>query len=213
MGSVSVGTFAVAVAFLDRAEVFFEPYVATFVVMLEIPAILVGLLLARGRVAGAKIRGSVLEVVKSRAVVLLLGGLVIGRTAGSEALTPYLPFFFDLFSGVLALFLLDMGLTVTEHVLHVRRRAPFLVAFGVLMPLVGATAGLALAALLGLSAGGSTILATLGASASYIAVPAALRTSLPEAKLGLCLGASLGITLPFNIIVGIPLYASLAGAH
>ncbi len=212
-GSVSVGTFAVAIAFLDRADVFVEPYVATFVVMLEVPAILVGLLLARGLVVGTKIRGSVVEVVKSRAVVLLLGGLIIGRMAGSEALTPYLPFFFELFSGVLALFLLDMGLTVSEHVRHVRRRAAFLVAFGLLMPLVGATAGLALAALLGLSPGGATILATLGASASYIAVPAAMRTSLPEAKLGLCLGASLGVTFPFNVIVGIPLYASLAGAH
>lgn len=212
-GSVSVGTFAVAVAFLDRAGVFVEPYVATFVVMLEIPAIVVGLLLARGFVAGADVRTSVVEVAKSRAIVLLLGGLIIGRMAGSDALTPYLPFFFDLFSGVLALFLLDMGLTVTAHVRHVRRRAPFLVSFGLLMPLVGAAGGLALAAVLGLSPGGATILATLGASASYIAVPAAMRTSLPEAKLGLCLGASLGVTFPFNVVVGIPLYASLAGAH
>jgi len=212
-GSVSVGTFAVAVAFLDRADVSVEPYVATFVVMLEIPAIIVGLLLARGLAIGADVRTSVVEVVKSRAVVLLVGGLVIGRMGGSEALTPYLPFFFELFSGVLALFLLDMGLAVTQHVRHVRQRAPFLVAFGLLMPLVGATGGLALAWLLGLSPGGATILATLGASASYIAVPAAMRTSLPDAKLGLCLGASLGVTFPFNVVFGIPLYASLAGAQ
>ncbi len=211
-GSVSVGTFAVAVAFLERAGAFVEPYVATFVVMLEIPAIIVGLLLAKGLSTRVDIGSIVAEIAKSRAIVLLVGGLVIGRLAGAEAMQPYLPFFFELFSGVLALFLLDMGLTVSRQLPQVRAHAPFLIVFGMTMPLVGAALGFALAWVLTLSAGGATILATLGASASYIAVPAAMRASLPEAKLGLCLGASLGVTFPFNVVVGIPLYASFSGA-
>lgn len=209
-GSVSVGTFAVCIAYLQRADIGFEPHVVTFAVVLEIPAIIVGLLLARGAARNLEIGVVVQEVAKSRAIALLVGGLVIGRLAGHAQLEPFLPFFFDLFSGVLALFLLDMGLTVSKQLRVVRENGLFLVLFGLLMPVFGGALGLTLGTAIGLSLGGSVVLAVLGASSSYIAVPAAMRASLPEADVGLCLASSLGVTFPFNIMIGIPLLFAAA---
>jgi hypothetical protein len=143
-------------------------------------------------------------------VVLLLGGLAIGWIAGAEGLAPVAPLFFDLFKGVLALFLLEMGLLTSTHAAELRRRGLFLAAFGVAMPLTGALAGTLVGLALGFSTGGVAMMATLAASASYIAVPAAMRISVPEANPGLSLAASLGVTFPFNVLVGIPLYLALA---
>ena len=136
----------------------------------------------------------------------MLGGLIIGWIAGADGLDPLSPLFFDLFKGVLALFLLEMGLVTASQLGALRRRGIFLVLFGVGMPLVSGAIGAVLGAGLGLSIGGTAVLATLAASASYIAVPAAMRISVPEAKPTLSLAASLGVTFPFNVVLGIPIY-------
>lgn len=209
-GSVSVGTFAVAIAYLNAKGVTYEAYAPVLVVVLEVPAIVVGILLARGVSRTTRWRSLSHEMLLGRGVLLLTGGLAIGWIAGEDNLAPITPFFFDLFKGILALFLLEMGLVVAKQMGMLRKTGLFLVAFGVLMPLVSAVIGTALGVLLGMSVGGVMILATLAASASYIAVPAAMRLSLPEAEPTLSLAASLGVTFPFNVIVGVPLYFSLA---
>jgi hypothetical protein len=142
--------------------------------------------------------------------MLLLGGLVIGWIAGADGLAPIAPLFFDLFKGVLAVFLLEMGLIASDHLGGFRRHGLFLVAFAVLVPLGFAAIGVAFGGLMGLSVGGTALLATLAGSASYIAAPAALRSAVPEANPALSLTAALAVTFPFNILVGIPLYLQAA---
>ena len=210
-GSVSVGTYAVAVAWLIAREVAFEEYLPLLLVLLEMPAIVVGIMLARGVSADTDWKSLAHEVFLGKSIVLLVGGLLIGWAAGPVALEPISGLFFGLFHGVLALFLLEMGLVAAGQVTSLRRHGFFLVVFGVAFPLFGALVGAVLGWLLGLSPGGTMLLATLAASASYIAVPAAMRMALPEANPALSLTASLGITFPFNILVGIPLYHQLAG--
>ncbi|WP_346765530.1 sodium-dependent bicarbonate transport family permease [Thioalkalivibrio sp. XN8] len=209
-GSVSVGTYAVAVAWLVAREIPYEEYMPLMLVLLEMPAIVVGILLARGVSADTKWKELGHEVFLGKSIVLLVGGLLIGWVAGPEALEPVGGLFFGLFHGVLALFLLEMGLVAAGQVGSLRRHGLFLVAFGILFPLFGALVGGGLGLLLGFSTGGMMLLAVLAASASYIAVPAAMRLALPEANPTLSLTASLGVTFPFNILVGIPLYYGLA---
>jgi uncharacterized protein len=209
-GSVSVGTYAVAVAWLAARQVAFEEHMPLLLVLLEMPAIIVGIMLARGVSAGTNWKLLAHEVLLGKSIVLLAGGLLIGWAAGPTALEPIAGLFFDLFHGVLALFLLEMGLVAASQISTLRRHGAFLVGFGVLFPLFGALCGGALGWQLGLSVGGTMLLATLAASASYIAVPAAMRLALPEANPTLSLTASLAVTFPFNILVGIPLYYRLA---
>jgi hypothetical protein len=211
-GSVSVGTYAVAIGYLTMRGVAFEARAPVWVVLLEVPAILAGILLARG-VSGEVAWGRLLhELFFGRSVVLLLGGLAIGWAAGPSGVTAIEPLFFDLFKGVLALFLLEMGLIAAAQLPTLLRHGAFIVAFGLLAPPVFATVGALLGRALGLSTGGTAVLATLAASASYIAAPAAIRTAVPEANPALGLTASLAVTFPFNIIFGIPLYERLAAA-
>ncbi len=209
-GSVSVVTFAVASAFLVRQNVTYEGLLTVFLVLLEAPAILIGVMLARGFGSGTSFVPVVREVVLGKSVFLLLGGLVVGWVIGPEGIAPLGPLFIDLFKGVLALFLLEMGLVAARQSAALRRFGPFLLVFAIVMPLLSAILGLAAGRLLGLSTGGLTLLATLAASASYIAAPAAMRIAVPDANPALSLGASLGITFPFNLIVGIPLYYQAA---
>ena len=204
-GSVSVATYAVAVAMLESRGIEYEAYFPVFVVLLEMPAIAVGLALAR-RGDEALDRGKLVhEIFCNQGVVLLSGAMFIGYWAGI-GVAPVMPLFGDLFHGALALFLLEMGMVAASRLPDIRQAAPFMSAFGVVMPLVGAALGAALALMLGFSSGGIALLAVLGGSASYIAVPAVMRTALPEANHGLSIAASLGITFPFNVLVGIPLY-------
>jgi hypothetical protein len=211
-GSVSVGTYAVVIGYLATRGIAFEARAPVWVVLLEVPAIVAGILLARG-LSGKLAWGRLLrELFLGRSVVLLLGGLAIGWVAGPDGTAPIQPLFFDLFKGILALFLLEMGLIAAAQLPTLRRHGVFIVAFGVLAPLAFAVVGALLGRALGLSPGGVTVLATLAASASYIAAPAAIRTAVPEANPALSLTASLAVTFPFNIIVGIPLYERLAAA-
>lgn len=209
-GSVSIGTFAVAVAFLAGAGISYEPTLPLLLVLLEIPAIVLGILLARGVQAGTPWGEIAHEVLLGRSVLLLLGGLAIGWAAGAEGLAPVAPLFFDLFKGILAVFLLEMGLIAADHLGGFRRHGLFMGAFALLIPPLFAMIGLGFAALMGLSVGGAILLATLAASASYIAAPAAMRSAVPEANPALSLTAALAITFPFNILVGIPLYQRAA---
>lgn len=209
-GSVSAGTFAVVVAFLASREVAFESYMPLFVAILEIPAILVGIVLAKGISRDTQWRELGREIFLGKSIMLLLGGLVIGAIAGKEAIKPLEPLYTSMFKPVLAFFLLEMGLIASGQLGALKQFGLRLAAFALLMPLLGALIGALLARFMGLSLGGTAMLATLAASASYIAVPAALRLALPEANPSLSLTASLGITFPFNILIGIPLYLALA---
>lgn len=209
-GSVSVGTYAVAVAYLGSQQVSFEEHMPLLLVLMEVPAIIIGIILARG-VSRSTRWGSVThEVFLGKGIVLLLGGLLIGWAAGPQGVEPLEPLFMDLFKGILALFLLEMGLITAAQLTGLRRYGLFLVGFGIAMPLFSAMLGTATAWMLGLSLGGTVILATLAASASYIAVPAAMRISVPEANPTLSLAAALGITFPFNVLIGIPIYHAMA---
>ena len=208
-GSVSVGTFAVATAYLASHGIAFEEYMPLFVVLLEMPAILVGIVLARGVAQDTHWRPLAREVFLGKSIVLLTGGLLIGWAVGVDGIKPIKGLFFDMFSGVLALFLLEMGLITAGQVKDFRRSGLFLVAFAIGFPVLAAVIGMGLGWTLQLSLGGTVILATLAASASYIAVPAAMRLAVPEANPSLSLAASLGVTFPFNIIFGIPLYHSM----
>lgn len=205
-GSVSVGTFAVAVTYLNVRDIDFEPHMALFVVVLEIPAILIGIALAKGLSKEAQWKNVAHEVMLGKGVMFLVGGLLIGWASGPEGIDSIAPLFFDLFKGILALFLLEMGLITAAQLGSLRRYGLFLLVFGIVVPLCFAVVGTAVGMTINLSVGGTTVLATLFASASYIAVPAAMRVSVPEANPTLSLTASLGITFPFNIIFGIPLY-------
>lgn len=207
-GSVSVATYAVAVALLSSRGIDYEGYFPLFVALLEVPAILVGILLARGAVADANWKKVGHEIAFNQGVLLLLGGIAIGAWAG-ERTASVMPFFGNLFHGVLALFLLEMGRVAAEKLPDIRAQGAFLLSFGILMPLIGATGGAALAVLLGLSPGGIFLLAVLGSSASYIAVPAALAVALPQANASVSITLSLAITFPFNVLVAIPVYLAL----
>lgn len=209
-GSVSVGTFAVGVAWMVTRDIFYESHLPLLLVLLEIPAILVGIVLARGLARGLAWREIAREVLLGKSIVLLVGGLLIGWLSDPAGLESIEPLFFDLFKGILAIFLLEMGLIAAAQVGSLRKYGLFLLVFGIAMPLFSAVVGAGLGWLLGFSPGGIALLATLAASASYIAVPAAMRISVPEANPTLSLTASLGITFPFNVLIGIPLYYELA---
>lgn len=205
-GSVSVVTFAVASSFMMRQAVEAEGYMSVFLVILEIPGLLIGVALARMGASETRWLPLIHEILTGKSIVLLVGGLIIGYVCGEEGAVSITPLFFGLFKGLLAIFLLEMGLVTAGRVADLKRSGIFLVSFGLLMPLLGAMIGLITALGLGLSVGGSTLLATLFASASYIAAPAAVRMAVPEANPSLSIGASLGVTFPFNITLGIPLY-------
>lgn len=216
-GSVSIVTFVAATQFLTLREVGYEGYMAAVVAVMELPAIMTGLWLAdRGDAAAATGRPLVhldrevaREVLLNGSVVLLTGAFVIGWLTGPAGLARIEGFITVPFQGVLCLFLLDMGLVVGRSP-ALRRLSSGLIATALLAPLANAVLGLLTGWALGLSPGGVMLLATLAASASYIAVPAALRLALPKADTSLGLALSLGVTFPFNLVVGIPVYAALA---
>ncbi len=211
-GSVSVGTFAVAVAYLTTRGIYYEEHMPLLLVVLEVPAIIVGIILARGLSKDMQWGSVAHEVFAGKGVMLLLGGVAIGWAAGPEGVQSIKPFFFDLFKGILALFLLEMGLITAAKLGILKKYGIFIVVFGIAMPLFSSLVGTGVALLLGLSVGGTAMLALLAASASYIAVPAAMRISVPNANPTLSLAASLGVTFPFNVLLGIPLYYEMAVA-
>ncbi len=212
-GSASLVTFLAATAFLAARGLAPEPYLVTLLVVMESPAIVIGMILARRATATEPRPGHGLhEAVTNGSVVLLLGVTAIGAITGPQGLVELDGFIVAPFHGILALFLLDMGLLAGRRLRDFHRLGTSLLAFGLVMPLIGAVLGLAAGFLLGLSVPGTTLLATLAASASYIVAPAAFRHSYPAADTSLAVTLALGLTFPFNLIVGIPLYWTVARA-
>ncbi|MBM3621115.1 MAG: sodium-dependent bicarbonate transport family permease [Alphaproteobacteria bacterium] len=216
-GSVSVVTFVTASEFLAARGMTFEGYLVAMMAVMETPAIVMGLLLARragfaGPRSAAATRHLWREVLFNGSIVLLVGGFLIGWIVGAPGYAKVKPFLGDLFNGLLCLFLLDMGVVAMRQLRAAPALSPALVGFALVQPLIGAAVGLGLGSALGLSVGGVALFATLCASASYIAVPAAMRLALPKANPALYLTLSLGVTFPFNVAIGIPLYTAIATA-
>jgi hypothetical protein len=212
-GSISIVTFVAMSALLTAQGMAAEGYMIAVAAAMEAPAIVSALWLAtRGGTGQSRMGGDLWrEILLNGSIVLLLGSFVIGMITGERGMAEVAPLIVTPFKGVLCLFLLDMGLVAGRGLRNARGViAPGVVGFGLLMPLVGAGFGLAAGALLGLGAGGVAALTTLAASASYIAVPAAMRVALPKANPALYLTLSLGITFPFNLTLGLPLYVALA---
>ena len=211
-GSVSVVTFAVGTTYLARLGQPAEGYMTVLLALLEFPALVIGVLLARRGEPGTPWSKVLHEVFAGKSIVLLLGGLAIGWFAGPGGIAPLDRLFFDLFKGMLAFFLLDMGLMTARNLPQLKGISPALLVYAVVAPLVHAAMALALGVALSLPVGDATLLMVLAASASYIAVPAVLRFAIPEARPPLYFGLSLGITFPLNILAGIPLYCWVAQA-
>ncbi len=210
-GSVSAVTFIAALSFGELAGQRAEGYMPALVALLEVPAIVVALMIAY---MGAKREGSwknaLHEVLSGRSIVLLVGGVLIGLIASEEGIAKVEPFFVAGFQGALTLFLLEMGLVAARRLRDLRAVGLFLVGFGVLMPIIHGLLAVWLAMMIGMSIGGSAVLGAMVSSASYIAAPAAVRIALPEANPSYYLTAALGITFPFNLTLGIPLYFTFA---
>lgn len=212
-GSTSLVTFTAATVFLTAAKVEYEGFVTTLLAVLEVPAIVVGLVLA-GRSANrsAPWGETMREILTGRSILLLVGGLVLGFATGATGYAKIEPFFGGLFVGVLTLFLLEMGVVAARRMRDLKKGGVGLAAFAIVFPVFSGTLGIVGGLAAGMSTGGAAMLGVLTASASYIAAPAAVRLALPEANPGYYLTASLGITFPFNLIVGIPLYLAIAQA-
>lgn len=215
-GSVSIVTFVTATSFLTASSTAYEGHMVAVLAVMEAPAILSALFIAH-RAAPETIESGkqatprlAREIFTNGAILLLFGSFVIGWLSGKPGLDRMEGFLVTPFQGILALFLLDMGIIVSRQLHHMRDFTLPLVQFCIYMPLIGAAAGLLLSFLIGLNAGTGALFMVLCASASYIAVPAAMRLALPQAKAAIYLPMSLAITFPFNIVVGIPVYLLLA---
>ena len=221
-GSVSAGTFLTAIAFLESLNIQYEKYPVVMLAMMESPAILVGLLLTsiirKNKDANSKTMSEhqashhnnsevLREALTNGSIVLLFGGLLIGDVVPDKNLKVVAPFFDEMFMGVLCMFLLAMGMEAGKKLHEFKQAGAFLAGFGILMPVSLGLVGVLLGVnVLDFGVGGATLVGVLAASASYIAVPPAMRIAIPEANPSLYLTLSLGITFPFNVLFGIPLY-------
>ena len=217
-GSVSAVTFITATQALDQYGIAFGGHMAAAMALMESPAIILAILLAnRARASATNSKQSagmskiLHESFTDGAQLLLLGSMIVGLVSGDAGQKIMAPFSIDLFKGMLAFFLLDMGLMAAKNFEGLKGKPPITLFYAIGAPLVHASIALGLCKLLGLPLGDTVLLMVLAASASYIAVPAVLRHALPEVNPALYMGMSLGITFPFNIILGIPLYAYIAG--
>lgn len=211
-GSISIVTFVTAVSLLEARGIPSEGYLVAVAAVMEVPAIMSALWIAARKGGVASVNCSLLRhILGNGSIVLLVGSFVIGAATGESGLNDLHPFIVVPFTGVLALFLLDMGLTAGRSLLENRKDiSGGLLVFGCVMPIVGSLLGLGAAWLIGLSTGGVFLIMVLSASASYIAVPAAMRLALPKAKSGIYLTLALGVTFPFNLTIGMPFYFLLA---
>lgn len=218
-GSISAVTFITAESFLETQKLPFDGFMVAALALMESPAIIVGLLLVtlaapqkRPGAAGMRWGAVLREACLNSSVFLLVGSLVIGLLVAAYSpagIAKMEPFSDKLFYGALSFFLLDMGIVAAQRIRDLRQTGAFLIAFSVLMPLFNAMVGVLIARGLGLGPGNALLFVVLCASASYIAVPAAMRMTVPEANPSLYISTALGVTFPFNIIVGIPIYMAL----
>lgn len=214
-GSVSSVTFFAAITLAQKLNNEAEPYLPVLVSIMEW-AILVALFIARWRMrraeatANVPMREIIIDTLRGRSVILLLGGLFIGYLIGPEGFKPIKLVFQDAFRGILTLFLLEMGMVAARQLREFFKLGPRLLVFGIGMPIFNGVLGVCLGTLAGLSVGGSFVLGAITASASYIDAPAAVRATLPQANPSIYLTSSLGITFPFNLLIGLPLYFNFA---
>lgn len=208
-GSVSAVTFIAAQQFTERSGQAADGYLVGLVVALEIPAILLGLALAKGS-DGLRWH-QVREVITGKTALLLLGGMAIGAISGKAGIASVEAMYVQLFQGMLMLFMLDMGMVAAGQLRSVGREAFRLGIFATALPLLHGILGVAVGHWVGMNSATATVFGTMAASASYIAAPASIRASLPEANAGRCITAALGFTFPFNLAIGIPVYAAFAG--
>jgi Predicted permease len=211
-GSISAVTFITATALLKQLGIDFDGYMVAALALMESPAIIVGLILVSVFGGGEEGKRDIVwsEVLQesflNSSVFLLIGSLIMGILTGEHGWEVLSPFTQDLFYGVLTFFLLDMGLVAASRIKDLQEAGVFLIGFAILIPIVNAGVGLVIAKLIGMPQGDSLLFAVLCASASYIAVPAAMRLTVPEANPSLYISTALAVTFPFNIIVGIPMY-------
>jgi hypothetical protein len=216
-GSVSAVTFMTAVQFLDGNKIAYSGHMSAAMAMMESPAILLAVFWVNGirkKISGTShshtLKQTLHESLTDGAQLLLLGAMLVGILSGEQGKTMMAPFSVDLFKGMLAFFLLDMGLTASRNFHYLKGKSLLLIAYAVLGPITHSLLALGLAFALDMSLGDSILLMVLASSASYIAVPAVLKLAIPEASPSLYLGLSLGLTFPLNIILGIPFYSYLA---
>jgi hypothetical protein len=218
-GSVSAVTFIAGLAFLDKIGIVYETYMSAILVIMEGPAIILAIIFYKlylqkqGQETNnpnASIHHVVKEAFFGKSIFLLLGGIFIGFVAHADGLLLIKPLFGDLFYGILCIFLLHMGMIATQSIKQIEKIKPLSFIFAFILPIVGGSIGILTGQLIGLSLGGAFILAVLTGSASYIAAPAAIAQAIPKANSGIYLGSALGLTLPFNLILGIPYFYWLA---
>ena len=215
-GSVSAVTFITATSFLNTLQVEYGGYMVAALALMESPAIIVGFILLslfspKNNNEERSWNQILKEAFLNPSVFLLLGSLLIGFVTGEKGWKTMEPLFGNLFKGMLAFFLLDMGIIAARRLGETKKVGFFLVAFAVLLPVLNAFVALVLAKVFGLSKGDAFLFAVLSASASYIAAPAAMRMSVPEANPSIYVPMSLALTFPFNIAIGLPLYYYMAG--
>jgi hypothetical protein len=210
-GSVSVVTFIAATGFVEKSGAPADDFMPTLVAALEVPGIIVALLLARRSGSlDIPIARALGEILAGRSILLLLGGVAMGAIRGARGLAGVAPFFVEPFKGALCLFLLELGIVTGKRLGDLRRVGTFLLLFGVAAPLGHGALGVWLGSLAGLGLGGAAVLGAMAASASYMAAPAAVRLAIPAANPACYLTAAIGITFPFNLAIGIPIYFALA---
>jgi hypothetical protein len=210
-GSTSLVTFSAAILFLESNSIFVEGFAPALLTIMEIPGLIVGIFLA-SRSLTAKVGWveTMREVLLGKTVLLLIGGLAIGFITSNQGYEKVSPFFVDLLSGFLVLFLIHLGYLAGSSFAEIKSVGRPLVIFAVLFPILSGAIGVGAGSLIGLSVGGATMLGVLSASASYIAAPAAVSVALPQASKTIALMSSIGITFPFNLILGIPIYYRFA---
>ena len=210
-GSTSLVTFSAALLFLENSGIQVEGFATALLTIMEIPGIVIGIYLgSRHRNKSVQWGKTLHEVITGRTILLLVGGLVIGFITSQSGYEKVAPFFIDLQSGLLALFLLHLGYLAGSNWGEIRKVGAGVAVFALLFPIVAGTLGVVAGTAVGLSIGGATMLGVLCASASYIAAPAAVSVGLPEANAPLALMASIGVTFPFNLLVGIAIYLEVA---
>ena len=210
-GSTSLVTFTAGLLFLENRAVSVEPYATALLTLMEIPGIVVGIYLgSRGAKSTVKWRETLIETLTGKTIILLVGGLFVGYFTSEIGYAKVTPFFIDLQSGALTLFLLHLGFIAGGQMGQMKTAGIPIAIFSLTFPIVAGALGVLAGNIAGLSVGGSAILGILAASASYIAAPAAVSLGLPTANGSLALFASIGITFPFNLLAGIPLYLEIA---
>ena len=210
-GSTSLVTFTAALLFLENSGIKVEGFATALLTIMEVPGIVVGVYLgSRHRDKSVQWGKTFQEVITGKTILLLVGGLVIGALTSDAGFMKVAPFFIDLQSGFLALFLLHLGYLAGSNWGEIKKVGAMVGIFAIIFPIFAGTLGVVVGNMVGLSVGGATILGVLCASASYIAAPAAVSVGLPEANAPLALMSSIGVTFPFNLLVGIPLYLEIS---